>query len=282
MIKGERRVKDLIKNVAKGDSGKAQRLQRHYAMERFLERMALSDYCDKMILKGGMLVSSIVGLDARSTMDIDATCRGFALDLQSATLMVEEIAQVSLDDDMTFDVGTAQEIMEDSEYGGVRIPLVAHLGKSRIPLKIDISTGDAITPSEVCYEFGLMFEERTIRILTYSVETLLAEKLETVLSRSVNNTRPRDFYDIFVLTELGYPQDRTVFSQAFANTCSKRGTLIDVDAARNTFELIRKSRPMEDRWIRFGRDFDYASSIEWPDVLNAAADLFEVTIRPSA
>lgn len=278
MIKGERRVKDLIKNVAKGDSGKAQRLQRHYAMERFLERMALSDYRDKMILKGGMLVSSIVGLDVRSTMDIDATCKGFALDPQSATRMVEEIAQVSVDDDMTFDVGTAQEIMEDSEYGGVRIPLVARLGKSRIPLKIDISTGDAITPSEVDYEFGLMFEERTISILTYSVETLLAEKLETVLSRSVNNTRPRDFYDIFVLTELGYPQDRALFSRAFASTCSKRDTTIDADAARSTFELIRRSGPMEDRWIRFGRDFDYASGIGWPDALDAAAGLFEATI----
>lgn len=278
MINGERRIKDLIKNVAKGDSGKAQRLQRHYAIERFLERMALSDYRDKMILKGGMLVSSIVGLDARSTMDIDATCKGLVLDLQSATRMVEEIALVPLDDDMTFNVGTAQEIMENSEYGGVRIPLVAHLGKSRIPLKIDISTGDAITPSEVSYEFGLMFEERTISILSYSVETLLAEKLETVLSRSVNNTRPRDFYDIFVLTELGYPQDRALFSQAFANTCAKRDTMIDAGAARGTFELIGKSGPMEDRWVRFGRDFDYASGIGWHDALNAAADLFEVTI----
>ncbi len=278
MIKGERRVKDLIKNVAKGDSGKAQRLQRHYAMERFLERMALSDYHDKMILKGGMLVSSIVGLDARSTMDIDATCKGFALDMQSATCMVEEIAQVSLDDDMSFDVGAAQEIMEDSEYGGVRIPIVAHLGKSRIPLKIDISTGDAITPSEVDYEFGFMFEERTIRIWTYSVETLLAEKLETVLSRSVNNTRPRDFYDIFVLTELGYPEDSALFSQAFANTCAKRNIRIDDDAARNTLDLVRSSRPMEDRWIRFGRDFDYASEIGWPEALDAAAGLFEATV----
>ena len=278
MIKGERRVKDLIKNVAKGDSGKAQRLQRHYAMERFLERMALSDYRDKMILKGGLLVSSIVGLDARSTMDIDAACKGFALDLQSATRMVEEIVRVPLDDDMSFDVSAAQEIMEDSEYGGVRIPLVAHLGKSRIPLKIDISTGDAITPSEIDYQFGLMFEERTIRIWTYSIETLLAEKLETVLSRSVNNTRPRDFYDIFVLTELDYPEESALFSQAFANTCEKRNTRIDEDAARSTLDLVRSSAPMKDRWIRFGRDFDYASEIGWLEVVDAAAGLFKITI----
>ena len=277
MIKGERRVKDLIKNVAKGDSGKAQRLQRHYAMERFLERMALSEYREKMILKGGMLVSSIVGLDARSTMDIDATCKGFALDLESAARMVEEIAQVPLDDDMSFEAGAAQKIMEDSEYGGIRIPLVAHLGKSRIPLKIDISTGDAITPSEVDYEFGLMFEERAIRILTYSVETLLAEKLETVLSRSVNNTRPRDFYDIFVLTELGYPEDRALFAKAFRNTCAKRNTRIDEDAARNTLDLVRRSKPMEDRWMRFGRDFDYALEIGWREALDAAISLFETT-----
>ncbi|WP_314039438.1 nucleotidyl transferase AbiEii/AbiGii toxin family protein [Slackia exigua] len=278
MIKGERRVKDLIKNVAKGDSGKAQRLQRHYAMERFLERVSISDYRDKMILKGGMLVSSIVGLDARSTMDIDTTCKDMPLDLESASRMVEEITLISLDDDMSFDVGAAQEIMEDSEYGGVRIPLVAHLGKSRIPLKIDVSTGDAITPSEVDYEYSLMFEDRSIHIWTYSIETLLAEKLETVLSRSVSNTRPRDFYDIFALTDMGYPEDRALFAEAFENTCSKRGTVIDTADARNTLALVRNSRPMENRWIRFGKDFDYASEIEWKKALNATLLLFELTV----
>lgn len=278
MIKGERRVKDLIKNIAKGDSGKAQRLRRHYAMERFLERMALSEYRDKMILKGGMLVSSIVGLEVRSTMDIDATCKGMTLDLEAATRMVQDIAKVPLDDDMLFEVGEAQEIMGDSEYGGVRVSLVARLGKSRIPLKIDISTGDAITPSEVDYEFGLMFDDRAIRIWSYSIETLLAEKLETVLSQSVNNTRPRDFYDIFVLSEMGYPEDPSVFLEAFENTCLKRGTRIDEETARSTLELVGKSGPMKDRWARFGKDFDYASEIEWAEALEAVLGLFEAAV----
>ena len=123
-----------------------------------------------------------------------------------------------------------------------------------------------------------MFEERTIRIWTYSIETLLAEKLETVLSRSVNNTRPRDFYDIFVLTELDYPEESALFSQAFANTCEKRNTRIDEDAARSTLDLVRSSAPMKDRWIRFGRDFDYASEIGWLEVVDAAAGLFKITI----
>lgn len=164
MIKGARRVKDLIRNKTKGDSGKSQALLRHYAMERFLERLSNSPYRNNFVLKGGMLMSSLVGLDHRSTMDIDTTVKGVPLNTDSILEIMNEIAAIPLDDDMLFSIQSTREIMEDSEYGGVRVSLMAQMEKARIPMKIDVSTGDAITPAETMYHYPLMFEDRAINI----------------------------------------------------------------------------------------------------------------------
>lgn len=193
VIKNPRRVKDLIRNKAQGDSTKAQTLQRHYAMERFLERISVSRYRDNFILKGGMLVSSMIGIDQRSTMDVDATMTGQTLSPANALRIVGEIAAIELDDDMTFEVGDPREIMKDAEYEGVQIPIRAYLGRMEIKLKIDISTGDAITPSKIAFQFPLMLEDRKIDIWAYNLETVLAEKAETVIVRGVLNTRHARF-----------------------------------------------------------------------------------------
>ncbi len=193
MIKTSRQLKDLIRNVAKGNSGRSQLLIRNYAMERFLERVALSKYRDNFILKGGMLVSAMVGLDNRATMDIDTTIRNLSLDVEHAEQIVEEIASMELDDNIRFSIKDVSNIMDEAEYGGVRLSLDAFLDTMKIPLKIDISTGDAITPAEITYHYKLMFEQRYISLWAYPLETILAEKIETVLTRTIFNTRLRDF-----------------------------------------------------------------------------------------
>lgn len=193
MIKTSRQLKDLIRNVAKGNSGRSQLLIRNYAMERFLERVALSKYRDNFILKGGMLVSAMVGLDNRATMDIDTTIRNLSLDVEHAEQIVEEIASMELDDNIRFSIKDVSYIMDEAEYGGVRLSLDAFLDTMKIPLKIDISTGDAITPAEITYHYKLMFEQRYISLWAYPLETILAEKIETVLTRTIFNTRLRDF-----------------------------------------------------------------------------------------
>ena len=205
MIKTSRQLKDKVRNMARGDSAKAQLLIRNYGMERFLERVSLSEHRDNFILKGGMLVSAMVGLENRATMDIDTSIRNMPLDTIAAKAMVEEIIAVPVDDNICFEINDFGTIMDDAEYSGVRISLNAFLDATRIPLKIDISTGDAITPAAVNYQYKLMFEERYITLWAYNLETVLAEKIETVLSRSVLNTRLRDFYDLYVLqdTEIG-------------------------------------------------------------------------------
>lgn len=193
MIKTSRQLKDKVRNMARGDSAKAQLLIRNYGMERFLERVSLSEHRDNFILKGGMLVSAMVGLENRATMDIDTSIRNMPLDTIAAKAMVEEIIAVPVDDNIRFEINDFGTIMDDAEYSGVRISLNAFLDATRIPLKIDISTGDAITPAAVNYQYKLMFEERYITLWAYNLETVLAEKIETVLSRSVLNTRLRDF-----------------------------------------------------------------------------------------
>jgi len=193
-------LKALVRNISKGNSAKAQIIIRNYVMERFLERLSLSRYRSNLILKGGTLVASIVGLDNRSTMDMDATLKNLPLTEESARKVVEEITSIRIDDGMAFEIKSLAPIMDESDYPGIRLTLDTALENMHTPLKIDFSTGDVITPREVSYSFRLLFEDRTISILAYNLETVLAEKIETVLARGTANTRMRDFYDIFVLT----------------------------------------------------------------------------------
>ena len=226
MIKTSRQLKALVRNLTKGDSLQAQIIMRNYVMERFLERISLSKYRNNFILKGVMLVSAMVGLDTRSTMDIDTTIKNMPLSVENAREMIEEIIAVPIDDGMTFSIKSVGEIMDEAEYTGVRVNLEATLETMRTPLKVDISTGDIITPREVLYTFKLMFEERTISILAYNLETVLAEKMETVIARGVANTRLRDYYDLYILqNEYTHAISMEQFKAAFLATCKKRNSI---------------------------------------------------------
>lgn len=177
-----------------------------------MERVTLSKYKDNFILKGGMLAAAMVGLDNRATMDIDTSIRNLPLDMEHAKKIVEEIAAVKIDDNIRFEIKDISNIMDEAEYGGVRLSLTAFLDTMKIPLKIDISTGDAITPAEITYRYKLMFEQRYISLWAYPLETVLAEKIETVLSRGVLNTRLRDFYDLYILQQTELQIDRTTLA----------------------------------------------------------------------
>ncbi len=273
MIDNPTRVKDLIKNLAKGDSGKAQLLQRRYAMERFLERMAESEYRQNLVLKGGMLVASMLNIGHRMTRDTDVTMLNKALSVDSAVEMVQGIAAVPLKDGMTFDVEDAYEIMEDSEYGGVRIEMRAHLGKTEIPMKLDISTGDTLTPSAISYTYRLMLEDRDINILAYNVETVLAEKIETMLVRSTLNTRMRDFYDMWALSNMGTEIDDATLAEAILATAKTRGhevTLVDCELV---IDALEANKEMAAHWARYQDRNGFAADLSWGDVLAAVRSL---------
>ena len=268
MIKTSRQLKDKVRNMARGDSAKAQLLIRNYGMERFLERVSLSEHRDNFILKGGMLVSAMVGLENRATMDIDTSIRNIPLDTIAAKAMVEEIIAVPVDDNIRFEINDFGTIMDDAEYSGVRISLNAFLDATRIPLKIDISTGDAITPAAVNYQYKLMFEERYITLWAYNLETVLAEKIETVLSRSVLNTRLRDFYDLYVLQDTGLEIDKATLAAALTATARKRGSEQALVLYERTLDEIRISPLMREQWERYQGKNNYAAGIVWDDVIS--------------
>ena len=246
----------------------AQLLIRNYGMERFLERVSLSEHRDNFILKGGMLVSAMVGLENRATMDIDTSIRNMPLDTIAAKVMVEEIIAVPVDDNIRFEINDFGTIMDDAEYSGVRISLNAFLDATRIPLKIDISTGDAITPAAVNYQYKLMFEERYITLWAYNLETVLAEKIETVLSRSVLNTRLRDFYDLYVLQDTGLEIDKATLAAALTATARKRGSEQVLVLYERTLDEIRISPLMREQWERYQGKNNYAAGIFWDDVIS--------------
>lgn len=277
MIHTSRQVKDLIRNQSKGNSAKAQILLRIYMMERFLERLSVSDYNKNFILKGGMLVSSMVGIDMRSTMDIDTTLKNLPLSEESVKNIIENITAIKLDDNINLRIKSISEIMEEAEYGGIRVSLEAVLDMMRVPLKIDISTGDVITPREIEYEMPLMFENRKIAVLAYNTETLLAEKLETIIARGTVNTRLRDFYDIYIiLNNSVYEINDDNFSLAFRSTCKKRRSDTLIANAEMIISEIEVDGNMQNLWRAYRNKFEYAKDISWDMVIGAVKQLLHI------
>ena len=274
MIRTSRQLKALVRNLSKGDSARAQIIIRNYVMERFLERLSVSQYRDNLILKGGTLVAAMVGLDNRSTLDMDATVKNLPLTVESARKYVEDITGIQIDDGMAFDITSAAPIMDDAEYPGIRVTLNTTLETMHTPLKIDFSSGDVITPHEVSYSFKLLFEDRTISIMAYNLETVLAEKLETLVARGTANSRMRDFYDIFALEQSqSHNIDRTVLKTAFVNTSEKRGSTTVMADMGTILDEVENSPGMAALWASYQRKFEYAADIGWSDVMKAVRKL---------
>lgn len=283
MIKTARQLKDLIRNLSKDKAADAQILMRNYMMERFLERISLSEYRDKFILKGGMLVAAMVGLDARSTMDIDATVKGATVGIEEVENMIASIISVPVDDGVEFRLKRISEIMDEAEYPGIRVSMETEFDGVITPLKIDISTGDAITPREVRYSFKLMLEDRSIEILAYNLETVLAEKLETVVSRATTNTRMRDFYDIYILDQLhGNTLNRQTLHDALRATAHKRGTEQHLAEAAEVFEEVENSPVMQKLWESYRKKFSYAADLEWNIIMGAVRSLYALSEKESS
>lgn len=275
MVAAARQLKDLIRNLSKKNPVNAQVLMRNYMMERFLERISLSEYKDRFILKGGMLVAAMVGLDARSTMDLDAAVKGTNVSVEEVENIISSILSVPVEDGVEFQIKRISEIMEEAEYPGVRVSLETIFDGVRTPLKIDISTGDVITPREVRYSFKLMLEERSIEVWAYNLETVLAEKLETVISRNVANTRMRDFYDIHILTQLhGNNLSVFVLRDALAATAAKRGTLEQMKEADAVFDEVEENQVMEKLWQSYQKNYSYAADLSWHTVMESVKALY--------
>lgn len=219
----------------------------------------------------------MIGLDMRSTMDIDAAIKSLSLSEDTIIKVVDEVCKIPLDDDMLFIIKGVESTRDDDDYSGVRVLMEASLERVRIPMKIDFSTDDVMTPHEVSFEMPLLLEDRTISIMAYNIETLLAEKLETVVARGVANTRMRDFYDLYVIENTQVVlMDTILLHEAFASTCKKRNTPIDRKTIDLILDEIGASLEMHDLWKRYCSKFEYATGIEWANTLAAVKRLVDM------
>ena len=274
MMKSATAVKAKIKNKAGGDSDKSQIMLRIYLMERLLERVSLSQYRDNFVLKGGLLVSSLVGVDMRSTMDVDTTVKSIPLNKRSAQKILEEIIAIEVDDGVIFRITKVQDIMEGHEYEGIRFMIECTMDKLKQTIKVDISTGDEITPRAVAYKLPLIIEDRSINLWAYNLETLLAEKLETIMVRAEANTRMRDFYDIHVLLKQdAVTIDRDTMKSAFYATCKRRESTDQIVMIDDVINKIADDEVMKQQWKNYQKTNYYVGALEWDDVIESTRTL---------
>lgn len=276
-MKNAMQLKAKMKNISKETRISAQLVLQNYLLERLLERISLSDYRDNFILKGGFLIASMVGLDTRATMDMDVTIKGEPVTVENIRAIFERIIQIQVDDAIAFEFKSISEIREGDDYNGYRVHLIGNFSPMAVPLKLDITTGDKITPKEIKYEYKTMLDDtKIIPVLAYNLETILAEKLEAIITRGDQTTRPRDYYDVYILWKLQRsninPQHLT---EAVSATANKRGVLENMKDYYKIIEIVRASDPMHDEWRKYQGSFDYAKGITLEDTCDAVIEVME-------
>jgi len=270
-------LKDKIKNLASKNHVPAQAILQNFMLECLLERISVSKYKEKFILKGGMLIASMVGISNRTTMDMDATLRGYPLSEGMIREVFSEICAIPVEDGVDLTLDHVLPIRDEDEYGGYRVAIIARYESINTPLKIDITTGDIITPGAIRYSFPSIFSNKRIEVWAYNLETILAEKVETILRRSVLNTRPRDYYDIYIIMKTKRQAVRIkTFIAALNATAERRGSLQALQGKDRILETIRTDPPMRQRWSRYCEENNFAKGIEFGEVLRAIQELMSL------
>jgi predicted nucleotidyltransferase component of viral defense system len=274
IFKNEMSFKAKINQIAKDKKIPAQQVQQNYLIERFLVRLSQSPYRENFIVKGGYLIGGLIGIESRTTMDLDTTIKGFDLTVDNLNQIIPEVLKVPADDPFTFSFHGVEEIRETDDYPGYRVKLVADYGRISTPLTIDVTTGDKITPAAIEFQFKQLFDDGTISIQIYNLETVIAENLETVIARSSANTRPRDYYDVYLLTKLkGDIIDYDVLSQALIKTAEKRGTVSLLPDYERAIQRIADSEEQRRPWQNYQRQYQYASGILFEEVMDSLVSL---------
>jgi len=274
-MKNSQQLKDLIKNMTKESGINPQILITKYMIERLLERISISKYKDRFVLKGGMLISSLIGYDLRSTMDVDTTIKRIPISEENLHNIFNEITKINIDDNVSFKIKSIRYIREESEYGGMRVSIDGIIDKTIIPFKVDVTTGDAITPKEIEYGYELMLEDKKINLYSYNIETILAEKIETLISRGITNTRIRDFYDIYIIYKT---QDKKIdyetLNEAIKATFKNRETIDMLDKKDRILNEVINDEEIKNLWKNYQKEYPYAKSITWLEINESLINIF--------
>ena len=272
-------LKALVKARAKKANVSPQLMMQDYMLERLLERISLSKWRDQVIVKGGMLISSLIGVESRVTKDLDTTIRGFALTHDSAERAFRDICAIGVDDDLAFEYVRTEDIRETDDYPGIRVFLKANYAPMSVSLSVDVTTGDAITPDAIEYEYPLSFDDYSIRLMAYPLTTCMAEKLETVVSRGVVNTRLRDYYDIYMLWKVRRDElTLETLSAALKATAAKRGSLVELGSCSDMMKAVARDGIMLERWKAYAQDYSYVGELALQDACNAVDEIMSSLI----
>ena len=276
MIKTPEQLKGAIRNLAKKKGIHAQEVLQIFMFERIIERLSASPYKDRFILKGGLLISAILGIAERTTMDMDTTVKGLPMDEQNIRKAISEILNQPVDDGIEFQLLDLTPIREDDEYENFRASIQAAYGKMKIPMKIDITTGDEITPKEIQFSYPFLFDDRRVMVKAYTQETILAEKYETIIRRNVGNTRARDFYDLHLLYRLYRENaDWNLLKQAVLATAKKRDSLSVLQDTERILLALEESTVLQDLWKRYQTQNLYAREITYPAIMESVKEFAE-------
>ena len=270
MIKNAKSLMDKSRNLAQKCNITTNEVLQNYMFERILERLSISKYKNNFILKGGLLLSSIMGIDIRTTMDMDTCIKGITLTDDELYQVLNEILSIDVGDNVKFEIKNSKPIREEDDYGGLRYNIVALFDNIRVNLNIDIATGDLITPKEIEYTYKMMFEERNLKLMTYNIETIIAEKFQTIISRSILNSRMKDYYDLYYLLKNKEFSNKNL-KEAINKTFSKRDT--EIESVDNVISEIEKSDFVKELWANYSKKHIYAENIKFEQIINITRNI---------
>lgn len=273
MIKNAKSLIDKSRNLATTYNITINEVLQNYMFERILERVSISKYKYNFILKGGLLLSSIMGIDTRTTMDMDTCIKGINLTDEQLYKVLKEILDIDVGDNVSFEIKNSEPIREEDNYGGLRYNIIAKFDNIKVILSIDIATGDLITPCEIEYDYKMIFEDRCLKIMTYNIESIIAEKFQTVISRGILNSRMKDYYDLYYL--LTYKEiSKKNLKNAVIRTFEKRET--DINDIDRVLAETKTSDFIKGLWMTYSKQHTYADNIEFEQVINVIQKIKEI------
>lgn len=271
------KLNDIIKKKSKGNNNLAHHLHQMFFFEHVLMRLEKSKYRNNIILKGGVLLSSIIGEDLRTTKDIDATLKSLPLNIETIRNIFGEVLTIDIDDNVYFEIVSVKDIRLEDEYGGFKINVKGTFDKIRTNFFIEITTGDIITPREIKYKYNSIFEDRTINIMAYTIETIIAEKFESIISKNITTTRAKDFYDLYMLMNKNKNDiNNKNLVKAIENTFNKRNTEFDIANFKEIIELLSESNALKRVFIDYQEKLEYTKQVDFNDTILAIKDIVDI------
>ncbi len=276
MMKNAKSLKDKARNVANENAISIQQVLQNYMFERVLERLSKSEYKENFIIKGGLLLSSIMGINLRTTMDMDTNITGINLDKEELSKILNEVLNMDIGDNVSFKIEKIEDIKQEEYYGGYQFKIIATYENIKVQFHMDVSTGDVITPRAIEYKYKKLFDDSYIDILSYNQETIIAEKLQAILERKTQNSRMKDYYDLYFFVNYRWDTiDKEILAEAIIRTFSTRNSITELKDINTTIKNLENNQFLNTLWIDYAKKYVYSKDIKFKDTIGAIETIKE-------